>query len=76
MKLTAKKTTYSFTINFPTSSTIMTSTSVKLYTAEDVLTETQANFAFFFSNVIVLHKDSAIILLLEQIGTLDQRGGK
>lgn len=54
----------------------MPSTSVRLYTAEHMLTEMQTNFAFFFSNVIALHKDSAIIVLLEQTGTLDQRSGK
>lgn len=54
----------------------MTSISVRLYTAEHMLTETQANFAFFFSNVIVLHKDTAIVVLLEQTGMLGQRNGK
>lgn len=71
-----KKNTYSFTINFLTSSTIMTSISVRLYTVEHMLTETQANVAFFFSNIIALHKKTAISLLLEKIRTLDQRSGK
>lgn len=71
-----KKTIYSFTINFPTSSTIVTSISARLYTIEHMLTETQANVAFFFSNIIALHKKTAISLLVEKIRTLDKRSGK
>lgn len=48
-KLTIKKKIYTFANNFHTSSTIMTSTTLRhLYTAENLLTESQVKLQFSF----------------------------